>query len=683
MLRTGMVDNVVVFCGHSDKLLSNQTKNDAERLCVRERNLEKDEDENIIKNNEYLDYLKGLPELSSAMFDGLIPAKDQIRVIFGSNELKRAIKTTSNTLFIWDESHFAQDLKNKPYQFLKQIGVSPDGNQEILSSKGNYFLSVSATPISELCNIYNWNQDKAVVTLGFTENYNSVEKMMNSGHIQFYPYRNISSEIERALSDAASRFQRPSYALIRTSDKNEHLVISGINSIDWDIVHFNSKEDQKNNNGQDMWKGMDSAPNKNTVIIIKERCRMGEVVKKSHVSVMIETSKKSKIDTLLQSFIGRACGYTEGSDNIVVWVSNNNKTREGLTRYIEAVRVENPRPVLPSNARNVISISYRDMFPVKPIELKLHKVGELNRNEILLCVADSLSTPNLEWTFQQQKFAEATSNLILKSSTDPETNFITNKKGKRVNRIEVHDVVKNLTSTAITAEEWTVAFHNLYNNKYDTPLEPENIWTTTCNQVNEDGSKTIHEGYKINLFYFKHANCSHSNIGNLNNDANTVYVYGVSPYHHEASAEVPNREPPQIPKTSGKEVFRHGLDIPTDPSPLPVRRVPKKQMKEPEPPPPPPPPLPLTSMNQIQLFSEEHSRVPFEMEIAILKIFSIIIPLGIAHEIGSVKMNESVNREFLEGGSIHTMANKRHKINIRTTLEQITSDGYGLYTIRW
>jgi hypothetical protein len=698
MLRRRQVKKVVVFCGHADKELRSQTEHEVSLLSKREEDLKENE------NNNYLDYLRNLyPTNDSISLNGMLPTIYQFEVIFGSANLNKVVKRTSETLFVWDESHYAQSLKNAPYHFFKQIGVSPDGNQEILSSKGNYFLSVSATPFSEVSDIYHYSQEKGVVTLEVSDRYNSVEKMLNDERIQFYNYKKLSEEVHRALSEAILRFPRPSYALIRTSKEKESTIIKGIDRSKWNVVFFNSKEDNVNSIGKNTWDRMNGAPQKHTAIIIRGRCRMGEVVKKAHVSVMIETSHKSKTDTVLQSFIGRACGYPEGSDRVVVWIPDSNKIHEELNIYIQSTKKENPRTIFPCRARNIIadSIIYRDLFPVSPIEVKLTPDvlgGKITQGQIRTKVAHYLRTPQECWTFQQRQFASATADLI--ENLNPE-NLITHS-GSTVNPVEVHNVCDNILQNPNgkndPSKKWKNLADNLHILKNVEGAEPFNLWRTGIYEDNEDGTKKHREGYFVHLFYFEKPNCDTS-LGPLGNDSHTVFVYGVSPFHHEANENVPNREPAQIPKTSGNEVFRYNFELlgfckerkPSSykpkssyqkekrhfhshsPSHYPSESLMNHPPEEEEP----------SLMNKIQLFSENTYSDSYEMQMVILKIFSVIIPLGIAHEIGSVKMDASVNMEFLDGGSIHTMVNKLHNINIITQLERTTSDGYGLYTIRW
>jgi hypothetical protein len=566
MLRNKAVDNVVVFCGHSDNLLKNQTKEKINNLS----NCDSKNDPIDQTLNPYIGYLKEHinREWDEYELNGRCPQPGKIKLYFGSSELKKFVKPSGRVLYIWDESHNSQSLNNTPSEFLIKIGVSPNGNYETLAKGGNYFISVSATPFSELTANYQLNQGKGVVVLGVTERYNSVEKMINNGLIYLYDNKFLSDELREALEEASSRFPTPSYAIIRASKKIEKDILPEIPD-SWMVVNFDSAEDKSENSvGKTTWDRMQKqkiAPEQNTVIIIRERCRMGEEVDKTHISLMFETSKNPQTDTLLQSFIGRACGY--GEHHVSVWISEGSKTKMELDTYIESTKT-NPQPVVPTRARNIMSTNKRKnmLSPIKPIEIQLQREFLISEKEdFLSSVKNALTDLNEEWTFQQRKFADYTCKLITEHCEKyEETNFIIDKRGNRIDRIEIHDFPTNVNPSSTINDDWISLVHKLYINKYDTPPDPDELWSTTRTQINEDRSKTLYEGYKVHLFYFKDENCQVT-LGdndelNLSNKSNTVFIYGVSTISHEATEEDPTKKPIHFPMTNGNEVFSHSLE---------------------------------------------------------------------------------------------------------------------------
>ena len=63
--------------------------------------------------------------------DKLRDVRSRITCIWGA-DLKKKCKHTTNTLFIHEESHYAQSNNQQPDKFLKKIGVNPNGSIEQL-----------------------------------------------------------------------------------------------------------------------------------------------------------------------------------------------------------------------------------------------------------------------------------------------------------------------------------------------------------------------------------------------------------------------------------------------------------------------------------------------------------------------------------------------------------------------
>ena len=89
----------------------------------------------------------------------------------------------NKTLFIWDESHFAQDQGMCPDKFFEQMGIILNGDWMPLRERDNYVLSVSATSFSEASNAIHQDQSKAVVTFSPSPAYMSIKKMKENGMI--------------------------------------------------------------------------------------------------------------------------------------------------------------------------------------------------------------------------------------------------------------------------------------------------------------------------------------------------------------------------------------------------------------------------------------------------------------------------------------------------------------------
>jgi hypothetical protein len=80
-------------------------------------------------------------------------------------------------------------------------------------------------------------------------------------------------------------------------------------------------------------------------------CRMGKRVPKDHISFVIETSKDSDTDTVLQALLGRMFGY-HSNMNIRVYVSNKVDLAE-IDDYVRMM--ENPLQSMPRRGKNLVA----------------------------------------------------------------------------------------------------------------------------------------------------------------------------------------------------------------------------------------------------------------------------------------------------------------------------------------
>ena len=111
----------------------------------------------------------------------------------------------------------------------------------------------------------------------------------------------------------------PKYAIVRITNKNEETVKAIIKSNGWKCVVYDSvSTGQEKVEGKRVWDGMRAAPQVDTAILLRGKCRMGKNLEKKHILFVMETARQSRTDTVLQGLLGRVCGYSEGSDRIFV-----------------------------------------------------------------------------------------------------------------------------------------------------------------------------------------------------------------------------------------------------------------------------------------------------------------------------------------------------------------------------
>jgi len=352
--RKNIIKHMVIFSGNAEIDLRDQLHNivkDVKKkhdektvytryfnyLCDNHNNPDKPDYIHVKDMNSFIDRLKS-----------------KIRIIWGS-ELNKYIGPISNTLFIWDESHYAQNVNQRPDKFLKKIGISADGNHDNLNKNNNYILTVSATPFSELSDIYHLVQSKKIYLLRPGIGYKGVKDIYESNHL--IPFTSIKEGLETALRTFVH--SSPKYGIIRVSNKNINNVKDNIKEYDPNIdIHiYNSLTiGTEKMNSEQIWKNMKNIPKRNTIIIIQGKCRMGQTLVKKHIRFVMETVKNSNSDTIFQSLLGRTCGYDTGSGEIDVYLNETIINSGEIERYIKLMNADESEiqfSCIPTKARNI------------------------------------------------------------------------------------------------------------------------------------------------------------------------------------------------------------------------------------------------------------------------------------------------------------------------------------------
>jgi hypothetical protein len=319
-IRLNKVQRVVLFSGNSDLELKKQTLDGIADFGFKYTNylVEK---ENIARNNAQL------------LFKQI---KNTIQVIW-SGQLLKAKTSVEKTLFIWEESHYAQSADMLPHQFMHENGVSASG---ILDKGEDYFLSVSATPFSEIADIVLQKQEKSMVYLSPGPLYKGVEYFMENELV--LPHEGSPTELLEAIRATETRFpaDKKIYGIIRCSNVAEMDYTKVARKCGWDIQHFNMAV--KTVEYKDI--SLPEAPENNTIVFIKGALRMGKQVCKDHIGFVMETSVSSNTDTLLQGLWGRMFSFGDVS-RIRVYIPTNLLYSGEVARYIQMIgEIENYNP---------------------------------------------------------------------------------------------------------------------------------------------------------------------------------------------------------------------------------------------------------------------------------------------------------------------------------------------------
>ena len=288
MIRLKKVDYGVIFSGNREIELKEQTMNQDEFFKT------------------YADYLNDIGITDHTIIDLI---KTRFEVVWGPDLKKFSQK--GNTIYIWEESHYGQSVKQQVDAFTTRLGIHPSG----AAPEGCFVLSVSATPFSEYADFHELEQNKAVIRLLPPEQYLSVKKMI--ANKQLHAYTNTpKSKLEECLETHKAL----GYALVRGMASELTPVVS---QHGWDVINY----DQSTSHSININDLLSTRPLRPTVIFLKGMIRMGKQVKKQFVLFCLETSKAAKTDTILQGLLGRCCGY-DSSPSIQIYIRGNSAVKK-------------------------------------------------------------------------------------------------------------------------------------------------------------------------------------------------------------------------------------------------------------------------------------------------------------------------------------------------------------------
>lgn len=294
-LNNGIVKNIVIFSGNRETMLRKQTMDS-------------------VSKNELL--------------------KDVTEVVWGPELKKYNPDIFTNTLYIWDESHYGQSDEQEVDNFCSKCGICPLG---LDSFQSVYYLSVSATPFSEVIDVQEEESKKMVIFQKPNNNYFGIKQMIENDLIQtFDDYSTKMEELVRELS--ASPIPKIGVFRLREDGKGENK-LTILRRI-CDNYKVSCKLYDKDAGDEELTNAIETKPTKSRVIIIKGKLKMGKTIKdKRNVMFCMETAKKSNSDTLLQGLMGRFCGYEDKKNGrylnkkVKFYIHENNKN--GPSEYVK------------------------------------------------------------------------------------------------------------------------------------------------------------------------------------------------------------------------------------------------------------------------------------------------------------------------------------------------------------
>ncbi len=308
--------------------------------------------------------------------------------IYFRSDLKK-IKDVKNTLIIIDESHLDQTNDQLMSKFLRDFGLWGDGDISILNTLNTYILSVSATPFSEISNIYygKSSNSKKIVKLIAGNEYKGVQYFLDNNLIK--PTFDILENIDKfknLILDNGNKYNI--VRILADNTINETLLklntSNNINCYVYDSTKntsiYLSNEERILLGGSTNIPTLEVEPTKPSIILIKGKLRVGKVLPKQYIGFVWENSKTPNSDTILQGLLGRCCGYHNYNINIYVSSSlldkysfNGGVELNELERYIREGYIPTTGNNLKSLSTQLKPSNKKSYITTKPIKISFNK----------------------------------------------------------------------------------------------------------------------------------------------------------------------------------------------------------------------------------------------------------------------------------------------------------------------
>jgi hypothetical protein len=288
--------------------------------------------------------------------------------IFHRNTIEKfqnKLKDTPNLLIFLDEVHIATELKNNMGKIFKSCGLLNINN---LVERNIKIIQISATPDAILSELYKWDETNYNISIiKSPDDYIGIEKLLNNG--QIFEYKtllelNNVKEIKTLIeSKYGNNFK---YHLIRvqTNAKDNKITIDNINKIfnndNYYIKHFCTKDNVALKEFDDLNENyLDNKPNRHTIIVIKEKVRCSYTINKTHIGILYERKalKEQNEMTIIQGFLGRACGYYDNSDRNIIIFTNI----EIINNYKYKIKQQHQKSLYEIKNKNKKNINDKDI----------------------------------------------------------------------------------------------------------------------------------------------------------------------------------------------------------------------------------------------------------------------------------------------------------------------------------
>lgn len=270
-----------------------------------------------------------------------------------------------NSLILIDESHYGSDKNQILDKFLKKVlYINPNGDNDKLIENNIYVVSISATPMAEFLNANISEFKKKIIPLKNSNGYFGIEEMFNQNKVYHSFDLKSNLSVDRFL-DTILNINKNGYIIVRCTKKQQDLIeirmgnrlISNINTIDY--YRYGKRMILDNTGINEI---IDQFPVKKTIIFLRGLLRAGQRIKTKNI-IMIHDTSESKVDTTVQSLLGRCCGYNKNKDILIYCDEISAK------KYMDWVVSGYDMKLIPNKSKNILGSSNISIKPFrKPIE---------------------------------------------------------------------------------------------------------------------------------------------------------------------------------------------------------------------------------------------------------------------------------------------------------------------------
>jgi len=269
-----------------------------------------------------------------------------------------SLKTLNDMIIFLDEVHIATELKNEIGKTFLNSGLL---NIDNLIERNIKIIQISATPDIALSELYKWDETNYNVSIiKSPDNYIGIQKLLDNN--QIFEYKSLTDinnvkEIKQTIQIKYGNNFKYHLLRVHTNLGDSYITMKNINNVfdddDKFLVrnYFIDNEIDATEDLNDLY--LDNKPNKHTIIIIKEKIRCSYTINKTNIGILYERKAETiqNETTIIQGFLGRACGYYDNSNRNIIIYTNLDK----VAAYILKIKMEHEKILykIKNNKKNI------------------------------------------------------------------------------------------------------------------------------------------------------------------------------------------------------------------------------------------------------------------------------------------------------------------------------------------